>query len=664
MLFAFAPNLAAQKEKAKDTLTYTMAPVTVVATRPMSAASDEVFRKDDLALLPRTSTQDLLRIVPGLVIAQHAGGGKAEQIFLRGFDADHGTDVNINVDGAPVNMVSHGHGQGYADLHFVIPELVDRIDLVKGPYFAQYGDLTTAGAITLHLADTLSQNIVKMEGGLFGYYRALGVTATTIDATRAYVGGEYTSSRGFFESPQDLHRVNLIGRTFTPLSRTLTFTTSAMYFTSAWDASGQLPERAINAGLISRFGSIDPTEGGNTSRTTLQIALTETGASAFSVKASFTDYRFQLFSNFTFFLNDSLRGDMIEQTDSRRVYTLQLQKSLSTQLGSVGAITLFGGNVRYDDVANALYHDSARVQLSTTRNNQIQQANVGVFAQQTFLVNDLSIVLGIRGDYFGFNVWDRTSSPNPVQGSANAFLVSPKVTLTYRTGENVTFFANSGFGFHSNDARVAVTVPNSTTVPRAFGAETGARWSTGDLALSGVAWLLDLESEFVWIGDEGTTEESGRSRRVGIDLEGRYRLTPWLTLGGNATFSRGRMRDQPQGEDYIPLAPSITLTSYASFTLQWLTAALRLRHIDARPADEANTVVASGYSIVDVTASVVASRYLTLSVQCENLFNSTWRESQFDTRSRLQNEATPVSEIHFTPGTPFTFRIGLAVTGW
>lgn len=647
-----------------DTTTYVKPTVLVVAQRPMTAASDETFRAADLELLPRMSTQDLLRVVPGLVITQHAGGGKAEQIFLRGFDADHGTDVNINVEGAPVNMVSHGHGQGYADLHFIIPELVERIDLVKGPYFAQYGDLTTAGAVTLHLADTLSGNIAKFESGLYGYYRGLGLASTSVGATHVYAGGEYVTNRGYFEVPQDLYRLNLIARSYTELSKYTTLTATAMHLGSDWDGSGQIPQRAVSDGVITRYGSIDPNEGGTTSRTTLQVALEEKGLDPLTIRASFTDYRFQLYSNFTFYLNDSLRGDMIEQTDDRQVITMQAQKSFSSQWGSIGSLTMVGTNVRYDDIANALYHDSARVRLSTTRANTVGQTNIGLFTQQTLLIDDLTVILGLRGDYFRFLVSDVSGHTDVVGGTTSTFLLSPKATLTYALNEQTMLFANSGFGFHSNDARVAVTVPNSTTVPRAFGAEVGGRWADHSLAISATAWMLDLESEFVWIGDEGTTEESGRSRRVGIDLEARYQTTSWLTIGGNATFSRGRMRDEEVGFDHIPLAPSITLTTFASVALPWMSTAVRLRHIDARPANETNTVVASGYTIVDVTATIPLSSMVSINLQCENLLNSQWRESQFDTESRLQYEPASVSEIHYTPGTPFSLRIGVAVAGW
>ncbi len=676
-----APHVSAQLQTAKsdttkttsdttkttfDASTYKAATVVVDANRAVSAATDQTFRSKDLLLLPHNSAQDLLRIVPGLVIAQHGGGGKAEQIFLRGFDADHGTDINISVDGAPVNMVSHGHGQGYADLHFIIPETVERVDVVKGPYFASYGDLTTAGAVTFRTADTLVNNIAKLEGGMFGTYRGLGLVATSLGTTKAYAGAEFSSSQGYFELPQDFSRLNLIAKTYTPLGRHSALTASVMTFTSKWNASGQIPNRAVESGLVTRFGAIDPNEGGATSRTTFQLALQEQGADPLTIRASFTDYRFRLFSNFTFFATDSINGDMIEQTDERSVLALFGQKNFVYLIDEVGMQTSFGVNVRHDNVRAALYHDSVRTRLSTTRDNAIKQTNVGVFAEQKIIVGALTAVFGARADYFDFNVENlapqgAATQGSAAHGSAQKIVVSPKANLAYAIDDHGTLFLNSGFGFHSNDARVAVTKASQTTIPRAFGAELGGRWANDVLAFSVAAWMLDLESEFVWIGDEGTTEESGRSRRIGLDVEARVHPTTWFTIGGNATVSRGRLRDLPDGANYIALAPTLTLTSFAVFEFDAFSAAVRLRHIGARPANETYSVAATGYSIVDMNGTVPLTSALDLNVQVENLLNMSWREAQFDTESRLRGESDTTSEIHYTPGTPFNVRVGVGL---
>ncbi|MDZ4745105.1 MAG: TonB-dependent receptor [bacterium] len=655
-----------QKTKTSDTTVYKAAPVEVVIERAVSAATDQTFRAKDLLLLPHNSAQDLLRIVPGLVISQHAGGGKAEQIFLRGFDADHGTDINISVDGAPVNMVSHGHGQGYADLHFIIPETIERVDVVKGPYFASYGDLTTAGAVTFHTADTLANNIAKLEGGLFGTYRGLGLVTTKLGTTHAYAGAEFSATQGYFELPQEFTRLNLIAKTYTPISEQTAFTSTIMTFTSKWNASGQVPDRAVQSGVITPFGSIDPNEGGTTSRTTFQLALEESGLDPITLRASLTDYRFRLFSNFTFFAADSVNGDMIEQTDQRAVLALFAQKKFQYMADGVGMQTSVGANLRYDNVHTALYHDSVRTRLSTTRDNAIKQTNVGVFAEQKIVFSNLTALFGARADYFSFNVENLAVQGAAAQGvvpkgTTTKIVVSPKANLSYMFNDNATMFLNSGFGFHSNDARAAVSNPSQAVVPRAFGAELGARWADDVVAVSAATWMLDLESEFVWIGDEGTTEEAGRSRRIGIDLEARVHPVSWFTVGGNATLSRGRLRDLPEGENYIALAPILTLTSFAVFEFDAFSAALRLRHIGTRPANESYSVVASGYSIVDLNGTVPLTSALDLTMQIENLLNVSWREAQFDTQSRLRSESESVSEIHYTPGTPFNVRLGVGM---
>ena len=302
-LLATANALAQRPDRSADTLTYRSDSVTVRASRPYSAASDARFRAADFALRPRNSAQDILRVVPGLVIAQHAGGGKAEQIFLRGFDADHGTDINISVDGAPVNMVSHGHGQGYADLHFIIPETVEQVEVVKGPYFARYGDLTTAGAVTFITADSLKENLVKFEGGRFDTYRAVALLRTSANSSglNAYFGGEVQGSRGYFDAPQDFHRLNLFAKVHARTGSNGSISSSISSFGSGWDASGQIPQRGVESGEIGRFGAIDHLEGGSTSRTTALVNYASGGSSPLTITGSYTDYRFRLYSNFTFF---------------------------------------------------------------------------------------------------------------------------------------------------------------------------------------------------------------------------------------------------------------------------------------------------------------------------------------------------------------------------
>lgn len=636
--------------------------IEVTAPRWYSAASDQSFRANDLKLLPRSSAQDLLRIVPGLVVAQHAGGGKAEQIFLRGFDCDHGTDINISVDNAPVNMVSHGHGQGYADLHFVIPELIEKIDVVKGPYFARFGDLTTAGAVTMKTVDSLKDNFVRLENGSFDSWRGLAMATTKISGTNIYGGGEYNRSRLYFDSPADFRRLNLFAKSHSLVGETGTLVASLNAFSSTWSASGQIPERAVKSGMISSFGSIDNAEGGETNRTTAQVAFTSNSSNPLVASVSFTKYDFQLFSNFTFFSNDSVLGDMIEQTDNRSVFTATFQKSFTSSVVDLSMRSTLGINSRFDDITAGLFHDVKRARVSTTSLSDIKQKNLGIFGEQEFFLSRLTVIAGLRADYFHFDVADKTNLASFRRASRETFLLSPKLNFNFDVSDELKLYVNSGFGFHSNDSRVAVTETGRNIAPRAFGTELGLRWSSPSVVLSVAPWMLDLESEFVWVGDEGTTEQSGRTRRLGIDVEARVVLLDFLTLGTEATISNGRYRDAPIGSNLIALAPTTTATAFASIDLPSFKSALRLRHISDRPANSENTLTATGYDLFDLSAEYVLSPSVTVSFQCENLVNSPWREAQFETTSRLQGETTSVREIHFTSGTPRSIKVGIQLT--
>ncbi len=658
---------SAQEVTKKDsTKTVSTGTVLIEGERPYSAASDKTFRQADFALRPRNSAQDLLRLVPGLVLAQHAGGGKAEQIFLRGFDADHGTDVNISIDDAPVNMISHGHGQGYADLHFIIPEIVQSIDVAKGPYFARYGDLATAGAVAFHTLDSLPENIIKAEGGSFETYRAMTLLkGPSSNGLNSYFGADAFSARGFFDNPQNFKRFILYGKANAHIGDEGSFSASLMTFSSGWDANGQIPQRAVNDGLISPFGSLDPTEGGATSRTTGILTYTTGGADPFILTGSLTDYRFRLYSDFTFFAQDSVHGDEREQADQRTLLSARAEKVSTWSIGTNLMRTTIGANFRSDDIQAGLYHDTARVRLATKIDAVIAERQIGPYAQQEIFLPFAQVMIGARADYVNFDVANRLSSSAQPNGIKQQFLISPKASVAIPVGNDATVFINSGFGFHTNDARVVVQTVADSTIPRAFGAEVGARFGHPGQLFSGsfALWQLDLASELVYNGDEGDYSPAGRTRRQGIDLEARLQPAPWLILGGDATFSHGRFVDSAQGNNFIPLAPELTLTANAVVNVDQFGAALRLRHVGDRPANQNNTVVAVGYSIFDLSVNYRVVQY-EIYANVENLMNVSWHEAQFDTESRIKVngvlEEHSVDELHFTAGTPRAIRLGLA----
>jgi len=641
--------------------------ITTTAERPYSAASSMALREIDFEMRPRQSAQDMLRLVPGLVIAQHAGGGKAEQIFLRGFDADHGTDVNISLDGLPVNMVSHAHGQGYADLHFVIPEIVRGIEVFKGPYFAQFGDLATAGSVRFLTKDDLESNLMGFEAGRFGQYRY--VTALQLplgsSTTSSYVAGEFFHTDGYFDSPSAFNRFNLFAKVRSQLSDNGTLDLWMSGFGSGWNASGQIPERAVAEGMIGRFGSIDPSEGGTTQRENVSLTYTGTAQNSSTVlaQAYITRYRFKLFSNFTFFKDDPVNGDEIEQDDDRTVIGARGEYTFEGTAGGAATTTLLGSAFRADEANVQLWHAAQRRRLSNTVNALVHQNNMSMYIQEEFRFSPaFRLQLGLRGDFFLFDVEDqnRDSTHADISGYVQQMMFNPKANLVFSPLRDVDIFLDFGGGFHSNDARAVVTEPAARTIPRAWGAELGATVSPGaGFTFSAVAWGLDLESELVYNGDDGTTEPSGRTRRVGLDFEGRAQILTWLYADADVTLSRGRFRDLPAGQNFIPLAPTVTATGGLTFRPPGgCEASFRFRHIDSRPANEDNSVTALGYTVFDATLAYSFSR-IRVQITAENLFNVAWNEAQFDTESQLKGEARPVSELHFTAGTPLSIRMKL-----
>ncbi len=680
--------------------------ILVKGERVYSTASSSSIREFDLNVRPVSTAQDMLQLAPGLVIAQHAGGGKAEQIFLRGFDADHGTDVAISSDGVPVNMVSHGHGQGYADLHFIIPELVDSINVFKGPYFAKHGNFSTAGSVMYRTKDRIDRNLLKIEGGEFNTQKFTGMfqLPTISEHQNAYFAGQFYNTDGPVENQQDFQRLNLFGKSNIHLNETSQLSISASSFSSAWDASGQIPQRAVDTGLITRFGTIDNLEGGQTGRQNLNLTYTLKGDdnSKFLIQPYFSRYNFKLFSNFTFFLADHENGDMIEQTDNRTMLGLNTEYEFKRSIYSMLSNTTFGGGFRSDDIAVSLWHSPNRRRLTQSVNSDIIEHNLFLWVQEELIINPkIRFQLGLRCDYFTFNVEDHldTLSNEMVvlphaSGYAQEIMFNPKFNMVFSPIESSDVFLNFGTGFHSNDARDVIieqTISDMeqtfdrqglddsqiterltqmnfnreyagiSTLPRAIGAEIGTRhrfWNRFNIGFAG--WWLELAEELVFVGDAGETEISGKSRRIGIDIEGRGQILSWMWIDADVNLSRGIFVDEPSDANEIPLAPRLTSTGgLTAAHPAGFGASLRYRYIGDRPANEDNSVTAEGYTVVNLGLSYTygAFKYF---IAAENLFNVDWNEAQFDTESRLANEAQPVSEIHFTPGNPLNLQAGIS----
>jgi TonB-dependent Receptor Plug Domain len=623
----------------------------------------------DIHLRPINNSQEVLRIVPGLFIGQHAGGGKSEQIFLRGFDIDHGTDINITVDGMPVNMVSHAHGQGYADLHFVIPELIDKVNFNKGPYFADKGNLTTAGFVEFKTKNYLDNNFAKTEVGQFNTFRnIIGLNLLKQNKAKRnqslYIAGESSFTKGYFDSPQNFSRYNGMLKYHGSINKQSTITATATAFTSKWNASGQIPERALKDAGIGFFGAIDNTEGGNTARHNLILDLTTNLKNGAVLKNQVfcTKNKFELYSNFTFYKNDSINGDQIRQKENRDLlgYIGSYQKDHT--IGRLNTQTLAGVQVRYDAI-NDLELSRTKDRTVTTEPimiGAVKEVNAAAYvAQKLNISKKLEITAGLRTDFFKNKYDDALLAQSYTSQST---IVSPKLNFNYKLNDKVQLYWYNGRGFHSNDTRVAVKQNGKKVVPPGFGSDIGGVFKLGKkLVLQSAIWYLQLDQEFVYVGDEGVVEASGKSRRFGLDASLRYEVAKNLFADIDLSLANPRATEVPRAESYLPLAPRFTSVGGLTYRKEYgWNGSLRYRFMGDRPANEDYSVTAKGYFIVDAAINYSKKKW-EAGISIQNVLNTKWKETQFDTESKLRNEAEPISEIHFTPGSPFFARASFTI---
>lgn len=645
------------------------APVNLKDVLVLSSAHFTKFNsiaKTDLNIKPVKNSQELLRTVPGLFIAQHAGGGKAEQIFLRGFDCDHGTDVAVSADGIPVNMVSHAHGQGYADTHFIIPETITNIDFGSGPYYARQGNLTTAGYVAFSTFDKIAGSRLQLEAGRFSTARALAMLdliKKNKDRQSAYVAAEFNYTNGPTQHAQHFSRLNIFGKYNLAFNPSTQFTASVSCFSSKWDASGQVPSRAVTEGIIDRFGSIDPSEGGNTNRTNINLQFRHrlNNGMTWENQLWYSNYLFNLYSDFTFFLTDTVNGDAINQAEKRNLWGALSRLSKQYSLQNISLQSVLAAGLRNDAVKdNKLAHVKDREFIDYIKLGNIHEANAYVYLQQQVQTGKWLFDAGLRFDYFYFSYLDKlTSGPLPAQSKA---ILCPKLNIQYTASNQLQFFIKTGKGFHSNDTRVVVANAGHAILPAAWGADAGFIFKPTTAFLVHVAaWYLSLGQEFVYVGDDGNIEPSGETKRTGLDIIARYQFSRNFFATANINFTKPRSVSGPKGADYIPLAPTLTSTGGIYYKAQkGFNGGISYRYIKNRPANEDNSIVAKGYFITDISLNYTLPKY-ELGLSVENLFNAKWNEAQFATTSRLQQEAAPVTELNFTPGTPFFARLKLVL---
>jgi len=640
-------------------------PVSVTAPPPVSSSSEQIIPGRDFELRPQGRPADVLRLVPGLIINQHQGGGKAEQYLLRGFDADHGTDLALFVDGLPVNLRSHAHGQGYADLHFLIPETVKAVEVVKGPYSPEYGDFETAGAILFLTRDYVEENTLEVGGGSFNTQRYVALISPTRDALKTLIAFEGYRSDGPFEHPNGYLRFNLFAKASANIAEDMKLAVWASLYRAEWHGSGQIPERAIRSGLIDRFGAIDPNEGGVTQRTNLNIdyswRVTDTQLLAVHVYGSY--YALSLFNDFTLFLNDPEHGDMINQRDRRFVAGADTQYAIRSTPFGIPVTSTAGFQYRIDIPHVVLANAVQRHQVGRVQDVSIVEQSYSPYVKFDLTpIEKVRLVTGARGDIFRFQGTEHVDTTEPFE-TRDVTKARPNVKANLILGPWVAteLFANFGTGFHSNDARAVLINPSLDALPTAKGYEFGFRTrALPRTDIFATYWFLDLSSELVFVGDDGTTEARGRTHREGVEFGVKVQPLDWLSFTGDFTYTT-KAEFVDTGTP-IPLAPIWTARADITVRLPWgLSSSFEMRYLGDRPADEERQFTARGYTLFNWTGRY-RYRNLEAFLSIENLTNVQWREAQFAFTSRLPGEpAQGVNDLHFAPGAPRSFLGGIAV---
>jgi hypothetical protein len=642
-----------------------------------SAGSEGAITAAQLAVRPVNRAAEILETVPGMIISQHSGEGKANQYYLRGFNLDHGFDFAQTVAGVPVNMPTHAHAQGYADSNFLIPELVSGVQFRKGPYYAENGDFSSAGSANINYFNVLPRPIVSLSGGTFGYQRVLGAVSPTVSSGNLLAAFEFEKDAGPWVSPNNKNKYNAVLRYSQGDARN-GFSVTFMGFSNHWHSTDQIPQRAIDSGQISRFGFIEETDGGETYRYTGSFDWQHSSPNDSTRITTYVQrYGVQLFHNFTYFLNDPVNGDQFEQFEERWTTGSKLTYRRLKRFGDTLTENAFGVDVRNDSVGGplGLYLTRETERLSTARADEADQVSVGMFVDSEIeWARTFRTTVGLRGDVYHWKVRSDTPANS---GDKTAAIVSPKVSAVFGPWGGTEMYVNWGLGFHSNSA-LGITLqvdpftgepaPASPTFARAQGAEFGVR----TVALRGVqttatVWYLDFDSELFYVGDSGSTVAGPPSRRTGVEITNYIYPHPWTALDLDVSFSRARFLEVPTGEDFVPgalnrvISAGIAVNPPATVSAG-LFGSLRLRHFGPRPLLEDNSRTSKSTSIVNGEVGYKFSDRIRFVIEGFNLLDGKASDIDYFFESRLRDEPEPVEDFHFHAAIPRSARLGLRVS--
>lgn len=645
------------------------------------SASEGYVGRDHLDYRPLLRPGEILETVPGLLLTQHSGAGKANQFFLRGFNLDHGTDFATSIEGVPVNLPTHGHGQGYTDLNFLIPELVRNVHFTKGTHHVENGDFSSAGAVDLGLVDSVSQMsgaqdakyFAQATGGSFGFARGVFAGSPSVGKGTLLYAGELFHDDGPWLVPQDYRKLNGLVRYSLPLEDSkLTLTATA--YAGKWTATDQIPESAVAFLPGARFGTLDDSTGGDSKRFSLTADWRKDHDNGHTrIMAYGVYYDLDLFSNFTYFLDDPVNGDQFEQHDRRGFGGLKAHRTWDHEILGRDSESTAGFQIRGDAIHNGLNRTSRRSLISTVREDDTGQISLAPYVENKTRWTDwLRSTFGVRADVYHFDV-DSNLAQN--SGSKDDMLVSPKGEIAFGPWAKTEFYLNGGLGFHSNDGRGATTRvdpadPTQTLSPvdplvRTYGSEFGIRTVAAPGLQSTLSvWWLDIDSELLFIGDAGNTEASRPSRRYGVEFANYYTPIPWLTLDADLSLSRARFRDfDPAGRE-IP--GSIETVVAAGISLHDLPAlpgfftSLRLRYFGPRALIEDDTVRSPETILLNAQAGYRFNKTWTLSVDVFNLLDRKDADITYFYESSPISGGPVTAERHFHPVEPIAARATLS----
>jgi len=638
-----------------------------------ASGSEGVVSSQRLAAVPILRPGEALEMVPGLIVTQHAGDGKANQYFLRGFNLDHGTDFATYIGGVPVNMPTHAHGQGYTDLNFLIPELVDRISFRKGPYFAEEDDFSSAGAAHIDYFRRLDKSLAQLTLGRNGYARSLLAGSPELGGGHLLYGLELFHNNGPWLVEEHYRKINGVLR-YSQGTRNDGISLTGMAYSGRWTSTDQIAQRAISSGAVDRFGSLDPTTGGETTRYSLSGEWAKRWKNAQSqASVWWLQSTLDLWSNFQYCLNAGCPpGDQFKQAERRKAGGFAVSHAMFERWGGFEVENSIGLQGRIDDLNPvALYATSARQTLHTVREDKVTQRSLGLWAQnETHWTKWFRSVQGLRADTYDFTV---NSDLAPNSGKASDRMVTPKLALIFGPWRKTELYLNYGHGFHSNDARgttIRVDPADGVTpvqavkpLVRTKGYELGLRSDFGQNFRSTVAmWQLDSASELLFVGDAGTTEASRPSRRYGVEWTNLYVLSDWLAVDADLAWSHARFRDHdPLVGDYIPGA--VTTTANIGLTLDHLGpwfGAVRLRYFGPRPLIEDNSVRSGASALTNLRLGYKFSRQTQLALDIYNLFDCKVNDIEYWYDSQLATEGAAVNDRHIHPTEPRSLRLTIS----